>query len=106
MQILYIVYKYANKRSDWIRKIGLDFHQVAVTIRRDAGVSGRVRVLYTTVSGTATAGDDFTPIAGALTFNNGDQQKMIVIDLLQDTIPEGPEHFHVNITTVTLEEPK
>ena len=72
-------------------------------------VSGKtVTVDYTTASlagDTATAGLDYTPTSGTLTFAPGDMQMTISVALLADVLVEPTETFHVvlsNPTNATL----
>lgn len=48
-----------------------------------------VTVDYATVSGTASAGDDYTAVADTLTFNPGEISKVITVDVLGDSVDEG-----------------
>lgn len=69
----------------------LDFE---VTISEDAEQT--VSVDYSTVSGSATAGDDFVSTQGTLTFNPGDARtKIISVPILGDTLDEADEQFTV-----------
>ena len=57
-----------------------------------------VTVSYTTASqagDTATAGADYTPISGTLTFTPGQTSQAISVVILQDEILEPNETFHV-----------
>jgi len=75
---------------------------VLVTVTRSGGATGRVSVDYTTHSGTATSGSDFTARSGALIWNDGDDApKFITIPLIDDTAVEGPETFSVSLLNVT-----
>jgi subtilisin family serine protease/subtilisin-like proprotein convertase family protein len=57
-----------------------------------APASGRVvTVDYATLAGTATAGSDFQPASGTLTFNPGQTSKTVSIVLVGDTTPEPDE---------------
>ena len=62
---------------------------------RPAG-STSVTVDYT-VSGTATAGSDFTLPPGSLTFSAGQQMKSIPLALLTDALQEAPESIIVSL---------
>src|SRR5262249_47803553 len=54
-----------------------------------------VTVQYATADGTATAGSDYTPASGTLTFNPGETSKTIVVPILGDTGVESDETFRV-----------
>lgn len=75
---------------------------VLITVTRQGGATGRVSIDYTTQSGTATSGGDFTSRSGALIWIDGDDApKFITIPLIDDTAVEGPETFSVNLLNVT-----
>ncbi|POY35329.1 hypothetical protein C3K47_16220, partial [Solitalea longa] len=60
-----------------------------------------VTVNYSTASGTATAGTDFTPASGTLTFNPGETSKTFTVTILPTDLTDEPnEDF-----TVTLSNP-
>ena len=62
-------------------------------------VSGReVRVDFTTVDGTATAGSDYTLTNGTLTFNPGETSQEISVPILNDDIVETDETVLVNLS--------
>ena len=54
-----------------------------------------VSVDYTTMDGTATGGADYTPVSGTLTFNPGDTQQIINVQVSGDTDDELDETFQV-----------
>jgi hypothetical protein len=56
-----------------------------------------VRVTYSTVSGTAKAGSDFSTVMGQLAFQPDTKKRTIVVDILPDTIPEGKETLSVKL---------
>jgi uncharacterized protein YkwD len=55
---------------------------VSLVVTRTGDVSGAVSVNFATGSGSAEAGTDYVPAAGALTFNSGETQKSITISIL------------------------
>lgn len=73
-----------------------------ITVVRSGGSSGRVRLWYETVSGTAEAGLDFIPAAGELLFEAREMARSVHIEILDDGLPEGPEEFSLVITKVEL----
>ncbi|XP_064619709.1 adhesion G-protein coupled receptor V1-like [Lineus longissimus] len=75
---------------------------VSLTIKRDFGTVGQVKVSYTTWQSTAKEGEDFTAESGEMTFANGEREQKLQVSILQDIRPEGPEEFCVNITKVEL----
>ena len=79
--------------------------QVTVPIVRNGGIFGTVQVSYTSIQYTAQEGVDYVTSAGDLTFAEGVDSVDVTIAILQDTIPEGPEEFWLNITSVQLLSP-
>ena len=66
-----------------------------------APASGRtVFVDYTATSGTATAGSDFTPASGTITFPDGATTRTVDVSVLADLEAEGDETFTLALTPV------
>jgi hypothetical protein len=60
--------------------------------------SGRtVTVNYGTADGTATAGPDFTPVSGVLTFPPGTTSRQVQVAVRPDDLDEPNETFFVNL---------
>uniref|UniRef100_A0A8B9KFU6 Adhesion G protein-coupled receptor V1 n=1 Tax=Astyanax mexicanus TaxID=7994 RepID=A0A8B9KFU6_ASTMX len=76
--------------------------QVNVTVVRSMGLLGSVWVSYQTEGRTAVIGLDFNQSSGRLLFSPGDSFKIITLKILDDSLPEGPEEFYLNITQVAL----
>jgi transglutaminase-like putative cysteine protease len=57
-----------------------------------------VSVDYATVAGTATAGEDFEPVAGRLTIPPGEVSGEIVVQVIGDTVVEPDETFVVRLS--------
>ena len=57
-----------------------------------------VTVSYTTSSGTATAGSDFTEASSTLTFEPGETSRTITISTLADSLDEEDEIFFVGLS--------
>lgn len=68
---------------------------VTITVLRVSGTNSVVTVQYTTTNGTATAGADYVPASGTLTFNSGETAKTFTVPILEDTLVEGDETFGV-----------
>ena len=69
--------------------------------RTDAHASGHtVEVSYETVDGTATAGDDYTPVSGRLTFAPGTYEQTFVVPIIDDAVhePGAAEDFIVRLS--------
>lgn len=73
-----------------------------ITVIRSGGSLGPVRLWYETVSGTAEAGWDFVPASGDLLFEAQEMAKSVQIEILDDSLPEGPEEFSLVMTKVEL----
>jgi hypothetical protein len=71
-----------------------------ITVTRTNGSNGAVSVDFSSASGTAHAGSDYTaPPNQTLTWADGDTQpKTITIPIIDDTRNEGYESFTVNLT--------
>ena len=63
--------------------------------------SQTVTVQYVTADGTATAGSDYQSKVGPLTFNPGDTNKTITVEVTGDTLNEPNETFFVNLSAAT-----
>jgi len=73
--------------------------QATVTIKRTNGSSGSVTVNLNTVDGTAKAGADFVAMSNkAVVFDDGEMEKTVKIDLVEDDAFEKSETFNVTIT--------
>ncbi|MFM1770161.1 MAG: Calcium-dependent protease precursor [Verrucomicrobiota bacterium] len=69
---------------------------------RLAPASGRtVTVQYTTADASASAGTDYLPTNGVLTFKPGLTSQTLRVAVLGNTISESNEVFHVNLTNPT-----
>lgn len=73
-----------------------------MTVLRSAGTSGSVMLKFITFSGAAEGGQDFVRLSGQLLFGPGETSRDLIMDILDDDIPEGPEDFYINITEVAL----
>lgn len=73
-----------------------------VTINRSLGTLGSVWVSYQTSGNTATSGEDFAPASGRVLFTPGETSQQITLHIQDDSLPEGPETFFLNITDVEL----
>jgi len=71
----------------------------AVYVKMGRPVLHKVTMDYSTASGTAIAGQDFTSVKGVLTFNPGEQYKWINIPIKADSINEDTENFTVTVNT-------
>jgi len=89
---------------------GEDDTNIVVTFQLDAVAPVPVTVSFTTVSATATAGEDFVPTNGTVTFPPFTSQVQMRIAVIDDNLFEDhpnsfandpPEFFRVQITSAT-----
>lgn len=74
-----------------------------VAINRSSGSLGAVWVTYQTSGNTAVSGVDFVPASGRLFFAKGQTSAQVTLHIQDDSLPEGPEVFFLNITNVELD---
>lgn len=73
--------------------------EFAVTVARDGGdPQSTVCVDYNTEDGTANAETDYVPVEGTLVFRPGENQKQIIIKVIDDDVFEEDEHFYVRLS--------
>jgi len=76
--------------------------EATIEVIRRNGVTGPVSVDYQATAGTATAGADFTPVSGTLTFADGDGgPRSFTIPLLDDDEEEDPETVELRLMDPT-----
>jgi hypothetical protein len=75
--------------------------QMVFTVTLSQAASGPVSVGYTTVNGTATAGQDYASAVGTLTFAAGETSKTVGVDILGDTLVETNETFTLSLSSPT-----
>lgn len=76
--------------------------QVNVTVNRSLGSLGSVWVTYQTSGNTAISEVDFSPASGRLLFAQGQTSQQVTLHIQDDSVPEGPEIFFLNVTEVEL----
>jgi parallel beta-helix repeat protein len=73
-----------------------------ITVTRINGDAGTVTVDYaTTTGGTASAGGDFTPVSGTLTFLDGETSKTFSVTIPDDQITEQTETVNLALSSPT-----
>jgi hypothetical protein len=81
-----------------------DIGVITLTAVRTGGSVGDLTVDYSTVDGTATAGQDYTSTSGTLSFLSGETSKTIQIPILDDATTEPDERFTVELrNTLSME---
>lgn len=71
-------------------------------MNRSTGSLGSVWLTYQTSGNTAVSGVDFSPASGQLLFTPGQTSEQVTLHIQDDSLPEGPEMFFLNITEVLL----
>lgn len=71
------------------------------TVTLSAASTQSVTVNYATADGSATAGSDYAPTSGTVTFAAGETSKTISIVIDGDTTVEGNETFFVNLSNAS-----
>jgi uncharacterized delta-60 repeat protein/uncharacterized repeat protein (TIGR01451 family) len=74
---------------------------VVLTVVRTNANTGTIGVSFASSNLTATAGVNYTPVAGQLIFTNGEAFKTITIPILEDHQVEGDETFSVTLSNPT-----
>lgn len=72
-----------------------------ITVDRVGGTTGSVSVDYTTVDDIATAGDDYLPASGTLTFEAGEASRSFTIGIQNDEVIEGNETLNIELSNAT-----
>ncbi|MEB3200116.1 MAG: Calx-beta domain-containing protein, partial [Synechococcaceae cyanobacterium] len=73
---------------------------VSFTLSLDRASSTPVTVTVATVNGSATAGSDFIAFNQTVTFNPGQLQQTVVVNLVNDNLSEADELFQVVLSNV------
>ena len=83
--------------------------QISISVQRNFGSSGQIRVSYTTVDGSAISlfglQRDFEATSGRLFFGNGQNGQSLTVNIMNDILAEGPEEFYINLTSIELLDP-
>ncbi len=69
-----------------------------ITVSRTGGTAAGATVVYATSDGSATAGADYTPTSGTLTFGQGETVKTFAVPILDDATPEGVETVNLTLS--------
>jgi hypothetical protein len=73
-------------------------NMMSFTVTLSAASSTTIAVDYATADGTATAGTDYQPTSGTLTFNPGETSKTVTVAIMGDTTPEPDETLFLNLS--------
>lgn len=81
---------------------GIEGGEATVRVQRVGGRAGAVSVAYATADGSATAGADYTAVAGSLAWAAGEMGiKSFAVPLLDDALEEGNETVLVALSSPT-----
>jgi ribosomal protein L35AE/L33A len=73
-----------------------------VTVERSHGEDGAVTVQYATADGTATAGSDYTPVSGTLSWGHDDgSDRTFTVPILADAVAEAAETIQLVLSSPT-----
>ncbi len=75
--------------------------QMMFTVALSQASASPVSVSYSTLNGTATAGQDYTSTVGTLTFAAGETSKMIHVNVAGDTMVELNEQFSLHLSAAS-----
>lgn len=75
-----------------------DQKSVAITVIRRGDNSRTSSVDFRTINGTAIAGVDYRERSGTITFNPGETQKTIAIEIIDDELDEPTKDFSVTLS--------
>mmetsp|Transcript_46280 Transcript_46280/g.110123 ORF Transcript_46280/g.110123 Transcript_46280/m.110123 type:complete len:869 (+) Transcript_46280:185-2791(+) len=73
---------------------------IELIVHPETTLKGTVSVTVKSRDGNAKAGDDFTAVDEVLTFNPGEFEKSIVVEILDDEGQEKDEEFYVDLHSV------
>ena len=88
-----------NNESDFERDSGLLPITFKVTL--DRASTRTVTVQYATANGTATAGSDYNPTRGTITFAPGQTRRTVTVFVRGDRVKELDETFFVDLSSPT-----
>lgn len=75
--------------------------QTTITVIRENILTNVVSVNYSTSDGSATNGADYVGASGTMVFTNGETSKSFVVQIIDDTIEEGPESILLSLSSPT-----
>jgi uncharacterized delta-60 repeat protein/uncharacterized repeat protein (TIGR01451 family) len=75
--------------------------EATITVLRESILTNTVAVNYSTSDGSATNGADYVSASGLLVFTNGETSKSFSIQIIDDTLEEGPESILLSLSSPT-----
>jgi uncharacterized repeat protein (TIGR01451 family) len=74
-----------------------------ITVVRGGNTNSSVTVQYATGNGNASAGSDYGPTSGTLTFGPGQTALTFFVPIVADAIVEGPETVNLTLSNVSVD---
>ncbi len=93
--------EYEVRVSSWQYVNDEDAGMAMILVQRIGDLTGTASVDFTTVDMSAIAGADYTAVAGTLTFQPGEAEKVIAVPINDDAEIEGTEQFGIALSNVT-----
>lgn len=72
-----------------------------ITVKRSGPLGGVLTVNYATADGTATAGSDYAPVSGTLTFGPRTVAQTFAVPVSDGALVEGDETIHLGLSNPT-----
>ncbi|HYE14886.1 MAG TPA: Calx-beta domain-containing protein, partial [Pyrinomonadaceae bacterium] len=88
--------EFSSARYDVLEDVG----QAVIRVVRTGGSRGTLTVNYSSGGGTATAGADYTPASGTLTFAEGETEKILNVPIADDGATEPEETVNLTLSGV------
>ncbi|WP_407118088.1 DUF4082 domain-containing protein [Bradyrhizobium sp. LMG 9283] len=87
--------------ADAVLSVAESSPTATITLLRSGPVNQAATVGFTTSSGSALAGSDYTTTSGTVTFAAGQASQTISVPIVNDTTPENDETFTVTLSNPT-----
>ena len=85
-----------------VNDITTDENNLAIfTITKEGDAQATAAITYATIDGTATAGEDYIPASGILTFAQGEMSKQVIVNGIGDSFFEVEEEFYLELSAPT-----
>ncbi|MEY9128405.1 DUF4082 domain-containing protein [Bradyrhizobium yuanmingense] len=87
--------------ADVVLSVAESSPTATITLLRSGPVNQAATVGFTTSSGSALAGSDYTTTSGTVTFAAGQASQTVSVPIVNDTTPENDETFTVTLSNPT-----
>jgi hypothetical protein len=84
--------------SEAVYSVSESAGSIMITVTRSSNIESEVSVFYRTSDGTASAGDDYTEVAGTLIFRAGETTKTFSVPIIDDSDVEENETIMLSLT--------